>query len=99
MSLPSIEPTIALELISRLGSDDAFRTLFSTDPAAALIEVGLSLDDATALEVCCKVNELASKADILQAKQDLQMMLTAKVNQIVPALDANPDGGHTLKGP
>ncbi len=99
MSLPPLEPAIALALICRLGTDDAYRALFVSDPAAALVEVGMSPEDAAALGVCCAVNELAAKSDILEAKQELQDMLTCMQNQTVPALDANPPGSHELKGP
>ncbi len=99
MSLPPLEPAIALALICRLGTDDTFRALFASDPAAALVEIGMSTADAAELGVCCEVNELAAKSDILAAKQELQDMFTSLQNQTVPALDANPAGSHTLKGP
>jgi putative modified peptide len=99
MSLPPLDPAIALALICRLGTDDAFRALFVSDPAAALVEIGMSATDAAALGVCCEVNELAEKGDILEAKQELQDMFTSLQNQTVPALDANPEGSRTLKGP
>lgn len=97
--MPTLPPAIALALICRLAEDDAFRALFVSDPAAALVEIGFPSADAAVLELCCQVNELASKEAILDAKAELQTMLTAQINQIVPALDASPGPGFTLKGP
>jgi putative modified peptide len=99
VSLPTLPPNIALELINRLSSDDVFRTLFTTDPGAALEAVGFPAADAEQLRICCVVGELASKEAICAAKEELQTMLTALLNQTVPALDASPGPGWTLKGP
>jgi len=99
VSLPTLPPAVALELICRLADDDAFRALFVSDPAAALVAVGFPATDAEALVLCCHVNELASKEAILAAKEELKLMLTAQITQIVPALDASPGPGFTLKGP
>lgn len=99
MTLPTLPPSVALELITRLSEDDAFRSLFLADPATALVDTGFPADDAELLKLCCAVNELASKEDILAAKTELQTMLTAQLNQIVPALDASPGDDWTLKGP
>lgn len=99
MSLPTLPPSTALALICQLAEDDAFRALFISDPAAALVAVGFPAADAELLKVCCVVNELATKDAILAAKEELQTMLTKELGQLVPALDASPGPGWTLKGP
>jgi len=97
--MPTLPANIALALISHLAEDDAFRALFLSDPAAALVQVGFPAVDAEVVKICCHVNELASKEAILAAKAELQTMLTAQISQTVPALDASPGPGFTLKGP
>lgn len=99
MSLPVLPAPIAMALICALAEDDAFRALFTSNPAAALTTLGLPAADAELLKVCCIVNQLASKEAILEAKQELQTMLTKELAQLVPALDASPGPGWTLKGP
>lgn len=96
---PLLQHAIALELIHRLGTEDAFRALFIDDPAAALVAAGVPAPDAAELALCCGVHQLADKQDILAAALELKTMLTAQLSQTVPALDANPGGSHTLKGP
>lgn len=99
MSSTPLEPALALELTRRLSHDDTFRDLFRIDPVTALIDVGVPREHAEALRVCCKVGKLASKDAIRGAQQEIRNMLTAGLGQIVPALDANPKGGHNLKAP
>lgn len=99
MTLPTLPPSVALELINLLASDDAFRALFTSDPGAALVAAGFPQADADLLKVCCAVNELASKEAILAAKDELQTMLTSVLAQLVPALDASPGPGWTLREP
>ncbi len=99
MSLPTLPAPIAMALICALAEDDAFRALFASNPASALVSLGLPAADAELVKICCQVNQLASKEAIHDAKQELQTMLTRELAQLVPALDASPGPGWSLKGP
>lgn len=75
---PPFDPVVADRLLSRLGEDDGFRKLFVDDPEAALREVGHP-DAAAALAAasCMKVEQLASKEEILACREQLKHELTS----------------------
>lgn len=101
---PTLPAHVAKVLLEKLGTDDAFRELFSSNPAKALEEAGYDWNDDTnsdqnvALRACCRVNMLASKEVIQKAFDELLTMFTSGLGQITPALDAGlPDNPKTLK--
>lgn len=75
---PPFDQVVADRLLSRLGEDDSFRELFVNDPEAALREVGHP-DAAAALAAtsCMKVEQLATKEEILACREELQHDLTS----------------------
>lgn len=102
MSEVLFEPAQARQLIDLLATDDAFREQFAADPLAALISSRILAADAdpkvrAVIAACCNVSALASKETILAARTELDRMLTSRSSQTVPALDANLEGGRTLK--
>lgn len=89
----ALDSKTADRLLDLLGTDDAFRALFSRDPMRALAQVGYTdgaAADATApsLRSCCKVRALASKEDILKSRAEINRMLTSGLSQTTPYLDA-----------
>lgn len=103
MTSLTLNPSVTRTLVELLSSDDAFRSLFVSDPMAALIKAGVSEEDAKnpkfaqVVKTCCQVEALASKETILEAKDQLTGMFTSGASQSVPMLDANLAGGRTLK--
>ncbi|MBK0025129.1 putative modified peptide [Stenotrophomonas sp. S48] len=101
MSLPALEADVVRRLIDRLSHDDLFRAQFVRDPGGALVQVGFNAarnpDDWKALSMCFLVGELAPKESILAARDEIHALLTSAINQIVPALDANPGRAPVLK--
>lgn len=84
-----LEPEIADALLARLGSDDAFRDMFTADPVEALALLGhrpaieaKANADTTAFG-CMKVNTLASKDEFIAARDELRSRLTAAGNHTV----------------
>lgn len=75
---PPIPPEVAIALLKALGSDDAFRQLFMSDPRKALSEVGFHLPSGAATPMCMMVDELASKEEISNAFDALYMNLTGR---------------------
>ncbi|GHH54143.1 NHLP-related RiPP peptide [[Pseudomonas] boreopolis] len=83
---PPLGPAVADQLLARLSGDDAFRTLFGTDPAAALRELGVSESDAKAAvsgESCLHAKQLASKEEIAGTREALLGYLTAQGSHTV----------------
>ena len=68
---------VAAKLLDKLGSDDAFRTLFQSDAVAALKQAGASDAEAKGCGACLRVTKLADKATIKSSSQELTAMLTA----------------------
>ena len=90
----ALDSKTADKLLDLLGTDDAFRALFSSDPMKALAQVGhvagAEPADAAAptLQACCKVRALASKEDIRKSRAEINRMLTSGLSQTTPYLDA-----------
>lgn len=102
MSEALFEPAQARQLIDLLATDDTFRAAFASNPLAALVSAGVVAEDTdpkvqAALKSCCSVGALAPKESILAAREEIDRMLTSRSSQTVPALDANLEGGRTLK--
>ena len=104
MMSPTLPTDVAKTLLEKLGTDDEFRKLFSTEPAKALEAAGYDWSSEAnsaqnvALRACCRVSELAPKETIQRAFDELLTMFTSGLGQITPALDAGLSGGpKTLK--
>lgn len=79
---------IVLELVDRLGADDAFRLLFARNPREALGELGFEpARDPTVAQgiwMCMKVDELASKEAIRASSDTLRRQLTTRQAAMMP---------------
>lgn len=95
-SKPPIPPEVAIALLKALGSDDAFRQMFMSDPRTALSEVGFHLPSEAAIPMCMMVDELASKEEISSAFDALYVHLTggSRAAMFLPHFFA---AGHTIK--
>ncbi|MCC5069844.1 NHLP-related RiPP peptide [Xanthomonas campestris pv. raphani] len=75
-----LQPDAAHKLLDLLATDDEFRDLFKNDPKAALIQVGHPAEEAELLAAQLKVETLADKAAIAQARDDIHANLTSSVS-------------------
>ena len=90
---PRLPAKVADQLLDLLSSDDSFRTLFQKSPQAALAQVGyepaatLTKSASAPAEgemlFCMTANQLASKEEIAQAREQLQTYLTAQTDHRV----------------
>ena len=63
-------------LLDKLGSDDAFRTQFQADPRAAVAALGHKPAPGDERDLMClKCSQLADKADIEAARENLRKQL------------------------
>jgi putative modified peptide len=94
-----IDPQVADRLLDLLSTDDAFRKLFSRDPATALTQVGfVKVAGETSPDGCFwGITQLASKAQIALAREEIRQMLTRGLAQTTPSLDAGLSGTRTRK--
>jgi putative modified peptide len=73
---------VVLNLVDKLGTDDAFRTRFADDPRAALATLGFGPasdpDVTSGIWACMTVTQLASKEAILGGRAQLVQQLTAR---------------------
>ena len=105
-----LSPEIADRLLDLLSTDDAFRARFQADPRAALHEVGYQSPAPAKMTACgavaeaipetlidCKVEELAPKEAIIQAREEIRAMLTSGLAQTSPGLDTANDARRTRK--
>jgi putative modified peptide len=84
-----LDPKVAGKLLDKLGTDNEFRRLFKKDPKAALLQAGYKLptgdaEAAARLEHlcgCARVRNIAPKADIVKAREQLSGMLLAGLGQ------------------
>jgi putative modified peptide len=96
-----LSPEIADRLLDLLSTDDAFRARFQRDPRAALHEVGYVSPEPAKMTACgavaeaipeslidCKVDTLAPKQVISEARAEIRAMLTAGLSQTTPRLEA-----------
>ena len=63
---PQMTPEQSAKLLELLSSDDEFRSLFSTDPVAALGKIGVECRGDP--PVCASVKVLASKEELSAAR-------------------------------
>lgn len=75
----NLSDRVADQLLDRLATDDAFRGLFVSDPAAALRALGPEAETFAAAAPCMQVTALADKDAILQARDSLRAMLTSEL--------------------
>lgn len=73
MSSGQLTPAEATTLLDHLIGDSTFRTLFTSDPEAALASVGLSIDHRK----CMEVDVLASPEELLLVRKELEEHLTS----------------------
>jgi putative modified peptide len=73
-------------LLDKLGSDDAFRDLFQSNPAEALRQVGAPEPEDCAR--CLKIKKLADKKTIKAASDELKTHLAGTLSLQVPQLIA-----------
>lgn len=75
----NLSEEVADKLLDRLASDDAFREKFSSDPRAALADVGHAPAQDDAVESgpwdCMSVDQLASKEAIRAGRDTLRKQL------------------------
>lgn len=96
-----LDPKVADRLLDLLGSDNAFRRLFKKDPQAALAQVGHPEAKAAVAALkkggtapalttasCCTVRNIAPKATIIRAREELKTMLTSGLIYTPPAFEA-----------
>lgn len=96
-----LDAAIADRLLDLLSTDDGFRLRFQQNPRAALEEIGYESPTPAKMTACgsmpiaepealidCRVNELASKTVIAQARSLIHAMLTRGLSQTTPDLDA-----------
>ncbi|MDV2450798.1 NHLP-related RiPP peptide [Xanthomonas hortorum] len=75
-----LKPDVAHKLLDLLATDDQFRDLFKKDPKDALLQVGHSAEDIELLASQLRVEKLADKATIAQARDEMYASLTSSVN-------------------
>jgi putative modified peptide len=104
-----IDAETAEKLLELLGTDDDFRQKFQEDPSAALEAIGYSseglesaasnLESASLLQPfsACSVLKLASKDQILAAKQELTATLVQGLAYNTPTLEAETLARRTRK--
>ncbi len=79
---PPLSQEVATRLLDLLSEDDAFRDLFAQDPEQALIQLGLSPEQAALAlrgQSCLRVTTvLASKEALRAARERLMQGLTSE---------------------
>ncbi len=92
---PPIPSEVAIALLQRLSSDDAFREMFMSNPRLALCEVGYDLPPSRATPMCMMVDVLASKEEISNTYDALYLYLTggARAAMQIPHIFA---AAHTI---
>lgn len=83
------DPVIADRLLDLLSTDDAFRRRFKKRPDLALADIGHVVPQGTASPYGCFFGvELASKARIAEAREQIRSMLQRGLSMTVPVLDS-----------
>lgn len=78
----------SLALLHKLATDDGFRSRYEGKPAAALVELGVSLETIVNLKASCLApTTLADKNHFVQAHRDLS---NASVENCVRMADPSP---------
>ena len=94
---PALDPKVADKLLDKLSTDNDFRRLFKSDPAAALVKVGHPKDAALATAGCCQITSIAPKAQIVKSRNELKTMLTSALGQNPPMLEAATSASRRLR--
>ncbi|MDR6842027.1 NHLP-related RiPP peptide [Pseudoxanthomonas sacheonensis] len=80
-----LDPKVAGKLLDKLSTDNEFRRLFKKDPKAALSSVGYKEPQGgTGLKRiydCCKIDRIAPKAAIVEARAALLDSMTKGLGQ------------------
>ena len=100
-----LDPKVAGKLLDKLSTDNEFRRLFKKDPKAALIQAGHKVPkgDAAAaasfeqLAACAQVVNIATKTDIVKARQEIMANLTAGLSHQPVQLNAPSAERRTRK--
>ncbi|TNJ32756.1 NHLP-related RiPP peptide [Arenimonas terrae] len=100
MSFSLPEP-IALDLLHKLGNDDAFRDRFAADARAALAELGFAAAADAGVTAgiwkCLSVDTLASKESVRSSHAALFRQITAERAGHSPiTLEINPAAGKRV---
>lgn len=96
-----LSPEVADRLLDLLSTDDDYRARFQRDPRAALMEVGHEPSPPAKMTACgalpipefealidCRVENLAPKDVIANARKEIKAMLMRGLSQEAPKLDA-----------
>ncbi len=83
--MAGLAPSVADVLLDKLSTDDEFRDLFESDPGAALSELGHTPGEEVS---CLVVEQLADKAVIAQARDEIRSMLLGALTNIPHKLEA-----------
>ena len=94
-----LEPQVADRLLDLLSTDDAFRSLFMSNPREALAQIGFVDETELASPHFCfgGISKLAPKSVIAAARSEIRSMLTSGLGQISPLLDAGTTARCTLR--
>ncbi len=78
----------AIDLLTRLATNDDFRARFAVKPAKALLDIGLTAEEIIDLDPCClKPVALLGKPFYQTAVNTLdQVALTATMTMVIPQL-------------
>ena len=83
-----LDPHVADRLLDLLSSDDAFRSLFMSNPREALAQVGFVNETDLGSPYWCfwGISKLASKRAIAEARCEIRNLLTANSARPLPNL-------------
>src|SRR5262245_61861993 len=93
-----LDAKTAEDLLHRLSTDDDFRAQFQADPMAALKALGYPGQQLQAEPFsACSVSQLASKDQLLAAKEELMATLTQGLAYNTPTFEAETLERRTRK--
>lgn len=85
MSDSTLTEKQATELLRRLATDDAFRGLFESKPAKALVEMGVPHETVVNLNAACLcASKLADKATFQHAVDTMDAQTLTATSKMVP---------------
>ena len=90
---------VADRLLDLLSSDDAFRSLFMSNPREALAQVGFVNETDLESPYWCfwGISKLASKRAIAEARCEIRNLLTSELSQTATQLDAGLTARQLLR--
>ena len=94
-----LDPHVADRLLDLLSSDDAFRSLFMSNPREALAQVGFVNETDLGSPYWCfwEISKPASKRAIAEARCEIRNLLTSELSQTAPQLDAGLTARQLLR--